>query len=145
MRDKNLKGKNQTAPKDEITTKRFFSHGFLRGLVIRYSIQSTLVILLLLMAVVVTLNDTKKCNTREKAFEQIVAAEKADDFTGIIQEAEIFFSVKPLTGKDEREPYVKELYDKAIVRLFTEQTEQPDANALDHFKRYRHLIVDKGK
>lgn len=112
---------------------------------IRYQLQTALVILLLLTAVIVTLVDTKKCNTRDKAFAQISAAEKTDDFNRIIQGAEQFFSVKPLTSNDEREPYVKKLYDKAIVRLFTEQTEQLDANALAHFERYRHLIVDQEK
>lgn len=145
MRDMNSMGKNQTAQKDTGTLKKLFVSGLLGRLGTRYSIQSALVIILLLTAVVVTLNDIKKCNTRDKAFEQIAAAEKSDDYIKIIQEAENFFSAKLLTRNDEREPYVKKLYDKAIVHLFKEQTEQLDANALEHFKRYRHLIVDQGK
>jgi hypothetical protein len=146
MKDMNSKGKNQTDAKDTITqnnkppTTRLLSR-----LGTRYWIQLALVILLLLAAVVATLIDTKKCNTRDSAFVKISAAEKTDDFIGIIQGAERFFSVNPMTRKDERELYVKELYDKAIIRLFIEQTKKPDPNALKHFKQYRHLIVDQGK
>lgn len=137
--------KNQITPEDMITNKKSFFHDFLCKLGIRYLIQSSLVIILFVTIVVVILNDIKKCNTRDEAFKQITSAEKSSDFIGIIQGAERFFSMDPLTERDQRELYVKELYDKAIVRLFAEQNEQLDAEALKHFKRYRQLIVDQGK
>ena len=146
MKGMNSTGKKQTAVKNGVTTnnKPLLSR-FFRGLGIRYTVQLALVIILLLIVVVVTLNDTQKCATRDKAFQQIAAADKTDNFTGIIQGAEQFFSVKPLTRKDERESFIRELYDKAIVRLFTAQSDKLDAKALEHFQRYRHLIVDTRK
>ncbi len=112
---------------------------------IRYQVQTIMVIILIIIVALIAINDHKKIDTRDKVFAQIAAAEKTDNFKRIIQGAEQFFSVKPLARNDEREPYVKKLYDKAIVRLFTEQTEPLDDKAREHFKRYRQLIVDQEK
>ncbi|MCU0287608.1 MAG: hypothetical protein MUF15_14590 [Acidobacteria bacterium] len=145
MNDMNLSQNNQNVPGDTFTSKKPFYHSFLSKLGIRYLTQSALVIILLLTTLIVNLIDTNRCIVRDEAFKQIAKAEQSGDFSGIIQGAEKFFSVNPLTNNDEREPYVKELYDKSIIRLFAEQNEKPDDKALEHFKRYRQLIVDQKK
>jgi hypothetical protein len=135
-----------TTPAGEVKQKEEpFMYWFFSRKGIRYHLQIVLLFILIAIVAVIAIKDHKKHLSRDTSFKQITESGKADDFVKIIQGAEKFFSVKPLTKNDEREHYVKKLYDKAILRMFAEQTAELDANALEHFKRYRHLIVDTGK
>lgn len=137
--------KNQTKPKDMIIPKKPSVSRFLSRLGIRCTIQLAMVIILILIVVLVVISDIKKLDTRDKAFKQITTAAISDDYIGIIKNAETFFSKKPLTRNDKRESYVRKLYDQAIVRLFSEQGDKLDDNALAHFKQYEKLIVNSKK
>lgn len=157
FKKKKSKNRKETfkAPKDtpiiaavtgEVRQKEVpFLYWLFTGTGIRYQVQIVLVLILITIMAVIAINDNKKFDIRDKAFKQITTAEKSDDYIGIIENAGTFFSQKPLTRNDKRESYVKKLYDQAIVRLFTEQDEQLDDNALAHFKQYEKLIVNSKK
>lgn len=107
---------------------------------IRLKLQAVFAAILILMVSIFTISDAINRNNRNKAFRQITAAVKSNDYIGIIEGVEKFFSKRIFSGKDKREPYVKELYDEAIVRFFTTQGDELDDNALRHLQRYQKLI-----
>lgn len=107
---------------------------------IRIKLQAVVATVLVLAAAGLTIQDTSVRSARDAAYRQILEANQGQDYLKVLEGAEKFFANTPLSGKDGRNQQVKNLYSKALVRWFAQQTDPLNADTQARIKRYRALM-----
>ena len=102
-------------------------------------IQAAIAIVLILLVGGLTIRDFVARTTRNTAYNQIIEAIENQDYLGVIEGAESYFANTPLSGKDERDAQVIDIYREAFVRWFVGLGEL-DHEAQAHIERYQTLI-----
>ena len=102
--------------------------------------QAALAGVLLLTAGGLTIRESLVRSARDNTYKQILEAAERQDHLSVVKEAEAFFATAPLSGKDERNQQVKQLYAQAFVRWVFQQGDPLDEKALVHIKRYQALM-----
>jgi hypothetical protein len=77
--------------------------------------------------------------TRARAYTQLITAAQNNQLLDVIDSAETFLARSPLSGRDAREPEVKQLYTQAFVQWSLQQPNTLDEKTL---QRYQNLTVD---
>jgi hypothetical protein len=106
---------------------------------IRLKIQAVIASVLVLTAGMVTIQDLSIRSARNLAYEQIQDAELQQDILGVVEGAEKFLDQTPLSGEDERDQQVREIYSSALVRWLARQNNPLDEKAQVHLERYQAL------
>lgn len=104
---------------------------------IRLKFQAVVAIVLVLTAGMLTAQDLCVRSARNITYQQILEAQQRQDLLGVVKGAEEFFDKTPLSGKDQRDRQVMELYSEALVRWVTQQGNPLDEEAKVHLKRYQ--------
>jgi hypothetical protein len=107
---------------------------------IRIKLQAVIATVLVLTAAGLTIQDTSVRSARDAAYRQILEANQGQDYLKVLEGAEKFFANTPLSGKDGRDQQVKNLYSKALVRWFAQQTDPLNADTQARIKRYRAVM-----
>jgi hypothetical protein len=111
----------------------------------RIKVQAVVAVILVLLVGWLVVRDLSVRAARDTAYAQIVEAAGNQDPLGIIEGAEIYFTNKPLSGRDRRDEQVQALYTEAFVRWFVGLEGEPDADAQTRIERYQALILDRDR
>jgi len=106
---------------------------------VRLKIQAIIASILVLTAGTLTIQDLSIRSTRNLAYQQTQDAELQQDILGVVEGAEKFLDKTPLSGEDERDQQVKEIYSSALVRWLARQNNPLDEKAQVHLERYQAL------
>jgi hypothetical protein len=106
----------------------------------RIKVQAAIASILVLVAGGLMIRDLALQSAREEAYQKILVAEQQQHDLGVVKAAETFFANAPLAGQDRRTQQVMNLYTESLVRWFTQQGEQPNADAQSHLDRYRAVM-----
>ncbi|NEO44390.1 MAG: hypothetical protein F6K55_09740 [Moorea sp. SIO4A3] len=107
---------------------------------IRIKVQAAVASVLVLTAGGLTIQDKLIRSTRDTAYRQILEAEQQQDHLSVIKGAEKFFANSPISGKDQRDRQVMQLYSEALVRWVAQQEDPLDHKDQKHLDRYRAAI-----
>ena len=78
---------------------------------------------------------------RDAGYNQMLEAAQRQDYAGVLVGAEAYLSNAPVSGPDERDSNVRDIYRKAFVRWFVGLEGQLDPQARAHIQRYQTLMV----
>jgi len=115
---------------------------------IRLKLQAIIASILLLTAGMLTIQDLSIRSARNVAYQQIQEAELQQDILGVIQGSEKFLGKTPLSGEDERDQQVREIYSSALVRWLARQNNPLDEDTQVHIDRYQRIsknFKERGK
>jgi site-specific recombinase len=104
---------------------------------LRLKLQVGVAGLLLLIALGVAGRDRFVMETRDSAYQRILTAQQQQDDLAVVENAEIFFANAPLSGKDDRNQQVMDLYAESFVRWFAQQEQPSDSAVQARIDRYR--------
>lgn len=103
---------------------------------IRLKAQATIASLLVLTTGGLLIRDSVVRTTRNTAYQQILSAHQQQEYLAVVKGAEAFLSRAPLSGKDDRNQQVKQLYSEALVRWLARQSNQPQPDTQKRIDRY---------
>lgn len=86
------------------------------------------------------LNEHSKNVARNVAYQQVWMSHKKQDDKNLVLASETFFKHAPLSGKDNRNQQVMNLYTESFVRWFTQQETQINASTQERLEQYRKLV-----
>ncbi len=102
----------------------------------RLKLQAFAAILLVLFASIFLFQQTRIREARETAYEALAVAAQNENYLGVIEAAEAYFSNQPLS-RDLRDSQVRQLYDEAFVRWFVTSEQEPSQTAMVHIEFYK--------
>jgi len=104
--------------------------------------MAAMAIILVLAAGALTFRDLRNRHARNLAWNGLQEASRNRNDLGVVIASEAFFAtLTPPGGDILREAQARSLYSEALVRWFLRIPGAPDAEALQHLKRYRSFLA----
>jgi hypothetical protein len=103
--------------------------------------QTVAAVILVVLGIGLTVQRIGYRRARDEAYGRILRAQETRDYLEIIRGVEAFLAHSPLTGRDDREARILEMYDEALVRWVVARGAADDPEALEHLKQYRTLTA----
>ena len=102
----------------------------------RLKLRAFAAILLVLFASIFLFQQTRVREARQTAYEALAVAVQNENYLGVIEAAEAYFSNQPFYH-DLRDSQVRQLYDEAFVRWFVTSEQEPSQAAMMHIAFYK--------
>ncbi len=118
-----------------------FAYWLFSGKELRVKLQALAATILVVVAIGLTVQTTRADQTRDTAYENLIAAEGRQDYPTILAEAERFLANASPLKADARTAQVEGLYHEAFVYWYLGQKEVLSEEALAQVERYKSFNI----